>query len=62
MRLTSRLTAAALTFSAPETVAVHTRVLDDVHDGTQYISAVSVGAAYDLPIVKATAGFYLLAA
>ncbi|ECZ6618963.1 hypothetical protein F8X20_21100 [Salmonella enterica] len=39
---------------APETVAVHTRVLDDVHDGAQYISAVSTGAPYDLPVVKAT--------
>ncbi|MJG42035.1 colicin-D [Salmonella enterica subsp. salamae] len=41
--------------TAPENVPVHTRILDDVHDGAQFISAVSAGpAAYDLPVVKAT--------
>ncbi|WP_053088205.1 colicin-like bacteriocin tRNase domain-containing protein [Klebsiella aerogenes] len=44
------------TAAAPEHVPVHTRILDDVHDGVQFISAVSAGPeAYDLPVVKATA-------
>ncbi|EAN0886514.1 colicin-D [Salmonella enterica] len=48
----SNLSATAV---APEHVPVHTRILDDVHDGVQFISAVSAGPeAYDLPVVKAT--------
>ncbi|MDG1643027.1 Colicin-D [Klebsiella huaxiensis] len=40
--------------SAPESIPVHTRILDDVQGGTQLISAVSVGASeYNLPVVKA---------
>lgn len=44
---------------APETVPVHTRILDNVHDGAQFVSAVFAGSMlYNLPVVKAqvTAG------
>ncbi|MGL6018076.1 MAG: colicin-like bacteriocin tRNase domain-containing protein, partial [Gibbsiella quercinecans] len=42
--------------SAPEKMPLHTRILDDVHDGVQFISAVSAGGSpYNLPVIKATA-------
>ncbi|MEJ0229451.1 colicin-like bacteriocin tRNase domain-containing protein (plasmid) [Klebsiella michiganensis] len=41
---------------APETVPVHTRILDNVHDGVQFVSAVFAGSMhYNLPVVKAQA-------
>lgn len=41
---------------APETVPVHTRILDNVHDGAQFVSAVFAGSMqYNLPVVKALA-------
>lgn len=40
----------------PETVPVHTRILDNVHDGVQFVSAVFAGSMqYNLPVVKAQA-------
>ncbi|HIC0738126.1 TPA: colicin-like bacteriocin tRNase domain-containing protein [Klebsiella oxytoca] len=41
---------------APETVPVHTRILDNVYDGVQFVSAVFAGSMqYNLPVVKAQA-------
>lgn len=41
--------------AAPENVPVHTRILDDVHDGAQFVSAVYAGTSlYNLPVVQAT--------
>lgn len=42
--------------AAPESVPVHTRILDNVHDGAQFVSAVfSDTNLYNLPVVKAKA-------
>ncbi|ENI9963129.1 S-type pyocin domain-containing protein [Salmonella enterica] len=41
--------------SLPETVPVHSRIQDDVHDGTQFISVTGSGSQpYNLPVIKAT--------
>ncbi|ECQ4465257.1 hypothetical protein AHY67_24185 [Salmonella enterica subsp. enterica serovar Muenchen] len=41
--------------SLPETVPVHSRIQDDVHDGTQFISVTGSGSQpYSLPVIKAT--------
>ncbi|HAF4406949.1 TPA: hypothetical protein G8M46_004636 [Salmonella enterica] len=41
--------------SLPETVPVHSRIQDDVHDGAQFISVTgSSSQPYNLPIIKAT--------
>lgn len=47
--------------AAPESVPVHTRILDNVHDGAQFVSAVFSGSEqYNLPVVKArfSNGYY----
>ncbi|PUP67152.1 colicin-like bacteriocin tRNase domain-containing protein, partial [Salmonella enterica] len=39
----------------PETVPVHSRIQDDVHDGAQFISVTGSGSQpYNLPVIKAT--------
>ncbi|ECI4078958.1 hypothetical protein DPB93_25980, partial [Salmonella enterica subsp. salamae] len=39
----------------PETVPVHTRIQDEVHDGAQFISVTGSGSQrYNLPVVRAT--------
>ncbi|ECG0161225.1 colicin-D [Salmonella enterica] len=41
--------------SLPETVPVHSRIQDDVHDGAQFISITGSGSQlYNLPVIKAT--------
>ncbi|ENR8224408.1 S-type pyocin domain-containing protein [Salmonella enterica] len=41
--------------SLPETVPVHSRIQDDVHDGAQFISVTGSGSQpYNLPVIKAT--------
>ncbi|EEI3609232.1 colicin-D [Salmonella enterica] len=41
--------------SLPETVPVHSRIQDDVHDGAQFISVTgSSSQPYNLPVIKAT--------
>lgn len=47
--------------AAPDSIPVHTRILDNVHDGAQFVSAVFSGSEqYNLPVVKArfSNGYY----
>lgn len=40
--------------AAPISIKVHSRILDDVHDGKQYLSVVGAkGNAHDLPVIQA---------